>query len=88
MTYTHETTLTERHTEYNTNTDALGYSLLVSFTTSVFVGELINSNIIQRLPRVELTNHLSRTLPVHSDYQCPLLEHTTEDHSRDRSTKS
>ena len=33
--------------------------------------QLNHSNIIERLPRVEITNHLSRTFPILSDYQCP-----------------
>ena len=51
--------------------DVLGYIPPSSITTSVLAGELINSNSIQRLPRVELANHLSRTFPILSVYQCP-----------------
>ena len=63
MTSTHERTLTERHTEYkNTNTvwkctrlhPPSSHPPPSSITTSVLPGELINSNIIQRLPRVLL----------------------------------
>ena len=44
-----------------------------SVTTSILAGELINSSIIQRLPRVELTNHLSKSFPIPllNDYQWP-----------------
>ena len=79
MTYIHERTLTERHTEYNTNTTCRCTRLHPpppspprSVTTSVLACEFwMNSNIIQRLPRVELTDNLSRTFPILSDYQCP-----------------
>ena len=66
-TSTHERTVTEWHTEYN-NTNTMCRCTRLhppsSTTTSIFAGELINSNIIQRLPRIVLTNHLSRTLPI------------------------
>ena len=79
MTSTHKRTLTERHTEYN-KTNTLCRSCYIRPppppplpAQSPPPGELINSDISQRLPRVELTNHLSRAFPIPllNDYQRP-----------------
>ena len=72
MTSTHKRTLTERHTEYNnTNTMCRSCTRLHPPppppplpAQSPPPGELVKSNISQRLPRVELTNHLSRAFPI------------------------
>ena len=57
---TYETATHRVHTTTQTEcADALGYITPSSITTRVLAGELINSNIIQRLLRVEIYQIIS-----------------------------